>query len=155
MCLCVFDATHCNTLQHVATLHSTPTSDIKNVSYVCVVGVAATRCNMLQRAAISCNTLRHTNLCYHRCAKCVVPYLFVCVRCNSLPHNATHCNTLQHTTTQTFECLTSPTLKMYVRVCVCSLQHTACLCAFAATHCNTMQRSNFSFSHVLYNTQDK
>ena len=67
---------HCNTLQHSATLkHST------------------TRCNTLQHRTVAwrcrrwcchatnCNTLQHA-----------------ATRCNTLQHAATHCNTLQHRT---------------------------------------------------------
>jgi len=62
-------ATHCNTLQHTASLRHS----LQQTATHCLT---ATHCNTLQHTATHCLTATH---------------------CNTLQHTATHCNTLQHT----------------------------------------------------------
>jgi len=73
-------ATHCNTLQHTATLQATAT-------YYKTMQHTTTPCNTLQQIATHCNTLQHTAAYY-----------------KTMQHTTTPCNTLQHTATHQVLC---------------------------------------------------
>ena len=103
-------ATHCNALQHTATLQRWAqilksqliTSDVH--IYICPKTHrkqhTATHCNTLQRTATDCNT---TAMGTHsqKVSSILVIFTYIYIprpmKSNTLQHTATHCNTLQHT----------------------------------------------------------
>jgi len=129
-------ATHCNTLQHTATIRRTCANSlvhaIQKTQYRLQHAAAhwtATHCNTLQHTATRCNTLQHTEL-QHTAAH------WTATHCNTLQHTATHCNTLHLLVAPEPICWSMQSWKRSIK-CVeirqrTELQHTA-------THCNTLQ----------------
>ena len=83
-------ATHCNTQQHTATVipqpqYWNPTSSLQHT---------ASKCRTLQHTATHCNTLQHTaKYCNcHTLASILRPNKLTATHCNTLQHTATHCN---------------------------------------------------------------
>ena len=117
--------THCNTLQHSATLCNAvqrvgvplsymsvraaagvPRADIKSralqhtATHCNTLPHTATHCNTLQRIAMHCNALQHTSVHFSYLSTLCVPcFGRNLAHWNTLQHTATHCNTLQHTAT--------------------------------------------------------
>ena len=89
MCILLYQlqhtASHCNTLQHTATLCCT----------LCILLYD------LQHTATHCNTLQHTAThCYtHMQVRKTLALQHTGTHSNTLQHTATHCSTLQHTAT--------------------------------------------------------
>jgi len=123
---------HCNALQHTATLCNTMQ---RSATHYNALQHTATLCNTLQRSATHCNALQHTaTLCniLQRSA----------THCNALQHTATLCNTLQHTATL---CNTLQRNALEHTATLCNtLQRSATLCTtlhHTAPHCNTLQHT--------------
>ena len=120
--------THCNTLQHAATL-----------------------CNTLQYTAAGawvegcqCNSARLWNILEHSAAHCNTPQpargigggtllLHMATHCDTLLHTATHCSTLQHTADGAWDGRVYTTVSkhrslcVHVRACV-----RVCVCVFVS-----------------------
>jgi len=71
--ICIYVATHCNTLQHTATHYNMHMYSIYPLP-------SATAGNLLQHTATNCRTLQHT-----------------ATHCSTLRYSATQCNTMQRT----------------------------------------------------------
>jgi len=92
----ILESTHCNTLQHTATIHFNYNTLQQNHVKI----LESTHCNTLQHTSTHCNTLpQHTSTATH-CNKLVK--ILESTHCNTLQHTSTHCSTLpQHTSTAT------------------------------------------------------
>ena len=120
-------ATHCNTLQHTATM-------LRQLCFRAEVDLTATHCNTLQHSATMLRQFcfrAEVDLTVTPCStlQCTVAHLQHTAtlqknvtHCGTLPRTATHYNTLQ------LCCGSSPSALLR---CI-SLQHTAALCNYVA-----------------------
>jgi len=137
-------ATHCNTLQYIATHYNTQQNNCSALHWRSMHSTiqyhTQTYCNTMQYIAMHCNTLQYT------AKHCSAPY-WRSVHSTIQHHTATYCNTLQYTAIHRM------TLQYTAKHCI-ALQHYISPCKNPfQSHFSTTTTKTQQFGNAQRNSQ--